>query len=261
MNSIHYQIYSDSPDKPWLMLVHGLFGNLDNLSALRRQFTESFQVLAVDLPDHGKSAFTQAFNFEDYAKHLSELVDSLDIRQLSVVGHSLGGKVAMQLALNQHELISHLIVLDIAPVEYTARHSNVFQGLNNVVLESITSRKEAEAALSKFVVDSSTRQFLLKSLYNENHNGNKVWNWRFNLALLEKYYSLLSAAISSSQPYIGPVLFIKGEHSDYLLPEHRKAVMQLFPNSQSKMISGTGHWLHAEKPDLCAKLILAFLTK
>ena len=257
MNTVYYQIHSDSPDKPWLMLVHGLFGSLDNLSALRRQFTESFQVLSIDLPDHGKSAFTQAFSFAQYSNLISELVDSLEIKQLSIVGHSLGGKVAMQLALNQHELISHLIVLDIAPVEYTARHSNVFQGLNNVVLANITSRKEADTSISKYVEDSSTRQFLLKSLYNEND----IWKWRFNIELLQKDYSKLSAAIISAQPYVGPVLFIKGELSDYLLSEHRDAVVELFPNSQSKMISGTGHWLHAEKPELCAKLIMAFLSK
>ena len=257
MDSVHYQIHSDCPDKPWIMLIHGLFGSLDNLSALRRQFTGAFQVLSVDLPDHGKSVFTESFSFVQYARHITELVNSLEIKQLSIVGHSLGGKVAMQIALNQHELISQLIVLDIAPVRYTARHNNVFQGLNNVVLSDITSRKEADLALSKHVIESSTRQFLLKSLYNENG----LWKWRFHFDLLEKDYAKLSSSIDSAQPYMGQVLFIKGEKSDYLLPEHRAAVVQLFPNSRSRMVSNTGHWLHAEKPEICAKLVLKFLFK
>jgi esterase len=257
MDSVHYQIHSHCPDKPWIMLIHGLFGSLDNLSALRRQFTGAFQVLSVDLPDHGKSVFTESFGFVQYANHITELVNSLKIKQLSIVGHSLGGKVAMQIALNQHELISHLIVIDIAPVRYIARHNNVFQGLNNVVLSDITSRKEADIALSKYVIESSTRQFLLKSLYNDNG----LWKWRFNFDLLEKDYVKLSSAINSAQPYMGPVLFIKGEKSDYLLPEHRAAVVQLFPNSRSRMVSDTGHWLHAEKPEICAKLVLKFLFK
>ena len=257
MDNVHYQIHSDCPDKPWIMLIHGLFGSLDNLSALRRQFTGAFQVLSVDLPDHGKSVFTESFGFEQYARHITELVNSLEIKQLSIVGHSLGGKVAMQIALNQHELISHLIVLDIAPVRYTSRHNNVFQGLNNVVLSDITSRKEADLALSKHVIESSTRQFLLKSLYNENG----LWKWRFNFDLLEKDYAKLSSSIDSAQPYMGQVLFIKGEKSDYLLPEHRAAVVQFFPNSRSRMVSNTGHWLHAEKPEICAKLVLKFLFK
>lgn len=238
------------------MLIHGLFGNMDNLSALRRQLTESFQVLSIDLPDHGKSAFTQTFSFVHYAKLTSELVDSLKIKRLSIVGHSLGGKVAMQMALNQAELISHLIVLDIAPVEYTPRHSSVFQGLNNVVLKDISSRKEADTALTKYIEECSTRQFLLKSFYHEND----TWKWRFNLEMLQKDYAKISAAITSAQPYTGPVIFIKAEHSDYLQPEHKPAVLQLFPNSQSKMISGTGHWLHAEKPLHCAKIIRAFFS-
>jgi esterase len=257
MNKINYQIHSDCPDKPWIMLIHGLFGSLDNLSALRRQFTGTFQVLSIDLPDHGKSDFTQTFDFDSYARLIFELVGRLKIKQLSIVGHSLGGKVAMQLAIDQHELISHLIVLDMAPVKYMARHSNVFKGLNNVVLSDITSRKDADIALLRYVIDSSTRQFLLKSLYNENG----VWKWRFNLGLLENDYTKLSDAIKTEFPYFGKVLFIKGQNSDYLLPVHKKTVLELFPNSQSKVISNTGHWLHAEKPELCAKIILAFLCK
>lgn len=257
MTEINYQIHSDTPDKPWIMLIHGLFGSSDNLSALRRQLTDTFQVLSIDLPNHGKSAFTHTFNFSEYAQRITDLIVSLKIKQLDIVGHSLGGKVAMQLAINQHELISHLIVLDIAPVEYSARHTNVFQGLNNVVLSDITSRKQADIALSEYVLDVSTRQFLLKSLYNEND----TWKWRFNLELLEKDYAKLSAAIEAVQPYLGKVLFIKGQNSDYLLPVHEKTVLKLFPDSRSKMVNNTGHWLHAEKPELCAKIILAFLFK
>lgn len=257
MNPVNYQIHSESDHKPWLMLIHGLFGSLDNLSALRRQFTDTFQVISIDLPDHGKSAFTQNISFEHYATLISELIDSLGIQQLSIIGHSLGGKVAMQLALTQAKQINHLVVIDIAPVKYPARHTNVFAGLNNVMLTQISSRKEADTALSKYIEESSTRQFLLKSLYNENNH----WNWRFNLAQLQQDYSKISAAITSDTPYSGPVLFVKGEHSDYLLPEHRQAVLQLFPKSQYKVVSGTGHWLHAEKPQQCSKVISTFLSK
>ncbi len=257
MDMVNHQVSTDCPDKPWIMLIHGLFGSLDNLSALRRQLTKSFQVLSVDLPDHGKSEFTQSFSFVHYARHITELVYKLNITQLSIVGHSLGGKVAMQIALDQHELISHLIVLDIAPVAYLPRHTNVFQGLRNVELSDTTSRKGADVALSKYVVESSTRQFLLKSIYNENG----IWRWRFNLELLEKDYAKLSSAIYSVQPFLGPVLFIKGGNSDYLLPEHKSSVVKLFPNSRSRVVTDTGHWLHAEKPELCAKLMLAFLLR
>ncbi|MEP1446772.1 MAG: alpha/beta fold hydrolase [Paraglaciecola sp.] len=257
MNKVNYQIHSDSEHKPWLMLIHGLFGSLDNLSALRRQFTDTYQVISIDLPDHGKSAFTPQISFELYANRISELLNDLEIKHLTLVGHSLGGKVAMQLALNQTEKVSRLVVLDIAPVKYSARHNNVFAGLNNVDLKQITSRKEADSALSQYVEDGATRQFLLKSLYNQDQS----WGWRFNLKQLQHDYAMISAAITSDTQFLGPVLFIKGEHSDYILPQHKQAVLQLFPNSEYKMVSGTGHWLHAEKPELCGKIISAFLSK
>lgn len=257
MSTVHYKVHSDNQTKPWLLLIHGLFGSLDNLSGLRKHFTADFQVLSIDLPDHGQSDTTQNFSFEHYAHLVVELLNNLQVTQVTIVGHSLGGKVAMQIALNHSAMINHLVVIDIAPVKYTARHTNVLNGLNNVPLQSIKTRKEADTALAQYVEDISTRQFLLKSLFQENQR----WQWRFNLELLQRDYSKLSEAIISNATFTGPVLFIKGELSDYLLPEHRNAVVNLFPTSQSKVVNKTGHWLHAEKPELCAKIILNFLSK
>lgn len=257
MSKIHYQIFSDTPDKPWIMLIHGLFGNLDNLSALRRLLTDDYQVLAIDLLDHGQSSFSQTFSFTENAQSIVELINTLKIEQISLIGHSLGGKVAMQIALDHAELISHLVVLDIAPVKYESRHTAVFTGLESVPLATLDSRKEAEQALAEHVTEKPTRQFLLKSLYNQHG----IWRWRFNLELLHRDYQKLTAAIESDHSYQGPVLFIKGSLSDYLLLEHRPAVVKLFPNSQSKMLANTGHWLHAEKPEACAQLIVNFLQK
>jgi esterase len=256
MSLIHHQIHSDNPDKPWILMIHGLFGSLDNLSALRRELSDSFQILSVDLPDHGKSTFTQGFDFTLYAKQLWALTQQLSIPRLSLLGHSLGGKVAMQIALTQQQYIEHLVVLDIAPVEYEPRHSNVFNGLGNVDLSTLTSRKQADENLTEYIDENTTRQFLLKSLYQQDDK----WGWRFNLRILERDYSRLSSAITSSNPFTGKVLLLKGELSDYLLPEHREAILQLFPNAKSKMVSATGHWLHAEKPQLCGKIIRNFFT-
>lgn len=257
MSKIHYQIYSDKTDKPWVMLIHGLFGNLDNLSALRRLLTDQYQVLAIDLLDHGQSSFSQSFSFTQNAQSIVELINSLKIEQITLVGHSLGGKVAMQIALDNPQLVRELIVLDIAPVKYESRHALVFTGLQSVPLASLTSRKEAEQALGVHVKEKPTLQFLLKSLYNQDGK----WRWRFNLELLHRDYQKLTAAIESQKTYQGPVLFIKGGLSDYLLLAHRPAVVKLFPNSQSKVIANTGHWLHAEKPEVCAQLMLNFLNK
>ena len=237
------------------MLIHGLFGSLDNLSMLRRALQPDFQILSVDLPDHGKSSFTQSFSYQHYAQLLIELMDELAIPKLSLVGHSLGGKVAMTMALDNPTKIDKLVVLDIAPVAYAPRHNNVLEGLSRITLDSLSERKQADKILSQNIDELGVRQFLLKSLYQLDGR----WRWRFNLELLRRDYSLLSGGIGSALPYSRPVLFIKGEKSDYLQAQHRATVLALFPNSASKMIGGTGHWLHAEKPAICGRMITDFL--
>ena len=256
MSKIHYQIHQNEQDKPWILLIHGLFGSLDNLAALRRGLVDDYNVLSIDLPDHGSSLRTQEFSFAHYALLISQLINTLNIVSLNIVGHSLGGKIAMQLALSQPDLIDRLVILDIAPVTYQARHQTVFDGLDNVPLESITSRKSADEYLQKFVKELGTRQFLLKSLYQDDSG----WHWQFNLALLKRDYAKLSAGLNSQAQFTKPTLFIKGQLSDYLGTEHKEQITQLFPYSQLKVLANTGHWLHAEKPALCIKMIKSFLS-
>lgn len=224
---------------------------------LRRKLNQDFNILSIDLPDHGKSEHSVRFSFTDYAESIIALLAQLNISRVNAVGHSLGGKVAMQMALAHPEIVSTLTVLDIAPVAYEPRHSNVFKSLLNVKLESIQDRKDADKMMSEFVKEASVRQFLLKSLYQDTET--HLWHWRFNLSLLYRDYSVLSKAISSDSQYTKPVLFLKGELSDYLVTDYTKQTTDLFPNSRVKVISGVGHWLHAEKPAECANHILTFL--
>ncbi|MFT6899814.1 MAG: esterase, partial [Paraglaciecola sp.] len=144
---------------------------------------------------------------------------------------------------------------DIAPVAYNARHNNVLAALQAVDLNVINERKDAEQAMSVYIEEAGVRQFLLKSLYQQDGQ----WQWRFNLPLLQRDYPLLSQAIHSHAPYPGPVLFLKGELSDYLASEYRNQVLALFPNSRVKTISNSGHWLHAQQPKVCARHIETFL--
>ncbi|MGJ8680189.1 alpha/beta fold hydrolase [Paraglaciecola sp.] len=255
MKNIHYQIHSDNISKPWIVLIHGLFGSLDNLSGLRRLFSNDFQVLSIDLPDHGKSTTTQGFSFDGYAQLIYQQITELNIDSLVLLGHSLGGKVAMKMALEHPTLVKQLVVIDIAPVAYPPRHQQVIMGLTNIKLDQIVSRKQADEALQQYVAEPGVRMFLLKSLYQ----GESGWEWRFNLPLLKRDYSILSGAIESNNTFEKPVLFIKGGDSDYLLAEHRSLILSLFPKSQSKVVGNTGHWLHAEKPDLCHKIVCDFL--
>lgn len=254
---LNYQITENKDATNTVILVHGLFGNLDNLSMIRRELSQHYQIVSVDLPDHGLSPRTSKFSFSEYATYFAELIDSLNIQGAFFIGHSLGGKIGMKLALDYPEKISKLVVGDIAPVTYPRRHDNVISGLSNVDLASIKTRKDAEEAMSKFIVDAGTKQFLLKSLGKDENN----WTWRFNLPLLIRDYEELIQGFDNTNNSQIPVLFLKGANSDYILAEHRPRIIDLFPNSEAKIIQGAGHWLHAEKPAAFARLCERFFAK
>lgn len=255
MNNLNYQVSSQETSKPWLALLHGLFGSLDNLSVIRRGFEQTHNVLSVDLPDHGSSYYSKAFSFSEYADSIVNLLDELNIDECQLLGHSLGGKVAMKIALTHSHRVEKLVIADIAPVAYSPRHHDVINGLSAVKLDEITTRSDATKVMSSHIVESSVIQFLLKSLYKSD-NG---WQWRFNLPLLIRDYSLLSQAIYSDSQYAGPTLFLKGGQSDYLLKEHKPTIDNLFPNSKAKIIGSAGHWLHSQKPDIFNRLVAEFL--
>lgn len=253
--SIHFHITNQDSDLPAVVLIHGLFGSHDNLAALRRSLQDSYKIISIDLPDHGKSAHTSQFSFEKYAQSICQTLDKIGVARAHFVAHSLGGKVAMYLALHHQQRVEKLIVVDIAPAQYQPRHQNVMKGLRAIDLNTTKDRKHADQQLAEHVAEAGVRQFLLKSL--EQHQAG--WKWRFNLDLLERDYLHLSAAIDSVKPFVRPVLFVKGANSDYLTAQHRKHINKLFPNSEAKIIHGTGHWLHAEKPAIFSRLVSTFL--
>ncbi|GAC14601.1 alpha/beta fold hydrolase [Aliiglaciecola lipolytica] len=257
MHSINYHLSSNLAEKPYIVLLHGLFGSLDNLSMVRKALESTYNVLSIDLPDHGKSAFTEKFSFHSYAQKIVELLTDLDIQKVAILGHSLGGKIAMTIALNFPNLVEKLIVADIAPVSYTPRHQNVFKALNAVNLPHLTSRTEADKTMSAYLHEAGVSQFLLKSLKQTDGQ----WRWDFNLALLERDYAELSKSIACDTSSKIPVLFIKGGLSDYILPEHKQVISKLFPNSSAKVIGSAGHWLHAQKPQIFNRLVVEFLQK
>ena len=235
-----------SPQQPSVVLIHGLFGNSDNLSVIRRNFETTHHVLSLDLPDHGKSPRSSTFNFDVWAQQVIDTILSQKIEHVYVIAHSLGGKVAMRAASLAPDLFVKLVVMDIAPVKYTPRHHNVINGLQNVTLDKIADRKEAMAQLSEHVVDPGTRAFLLKSLYQDDE---KQWKWRFNLPLIVRDYPLLSDWPFEGVIYEGDITFIKGKSSNYITSEYQATIMAQFPNAKAKIIDA-GHWLHAEKPQL-----------
>ncbi|WP_394223994.1 alpha/beta fold hydrolase [Alteromonas gracilis] len=242
---LNYKLSKRDSSAPWLVLIHGLFGNADNLAVIKRHFESSFNVVSIDLPDHGESPWTNTFSVHDAAESVFNLLQSLEIKTSAILGHSLGGKVAMRLALNHGDIVSHLIVADIAPVAYAHSHQTIFVGLKSVPLDAIKSRKDAEKEMAAHVKEPGVRQFLLKSLYQDE---NGAWKWRFNVDGLIASYSHIIDWEQTNQSFDGVTLFIKGSESDYITSAHRDEITRYFPKAKAHIIEGTGHWLHAEKP-------------
>ncbi|MCW8108671.1 alpha/beta fold hydrolase [Alteromonas ponticola] len=258
LETLHAEKHQIDKNAPWLILLHGLFGSLDNLAVVKRHFASSYNILNIDLPDHGGSLKLDHFSFKLWVDLLASTLTAHQIETCYVLGHSLGGKLAMQLALAMPDRVKGLIVADIAPVRYPPRHRQVFQGLNNVELTQITTRKAAEKQLAVYIPEVGVRQFLLKSLVQDD---DKRWQWRFNLQNLIAHYDDICDWPASQQSYLGPTLFIKGALSDYLTLKHQTQVLQYFPNSSAKVLQGAGHWLHAEKPQAFNRSVEHFLEQ
>jgi esterase len=191
-------------------------------------------------------------------------MDKQGLERACVLGHSMGGKVAMQLALLAPDRVDRVIVADISPVAYKPRHDAILEGLKAMDFSAVSSRTEADRQMANFVADAGVRQFLLKNLEripeDQAIEGGPVFRWLLNLATIECCYSELTDAPQGEGPFEGPMLFIKGADSAYLQSKHKDVILQLFPNASVKVIEGTGHWLHAEKPDTFATLCVDFLA-
>lgn len=248
--------YEQRGSGPCLVLLHGLFGSQDNLAGIARAAEANFTVISMDLRNHGQSPHSDSMTYSQMA---ADVLDTLpaDIEPFFLLGHSMGGKVAMQLALEQPERVQALVVADIAPVVYDSRHDSIIKAMQSVAIESITQRSEADQQLARTIAEKGVRQFLLKNL--QKHDDRFVW--RCHLPAIAACYPEVLKAPESTSSYEKPVLFIKGANSDYILPEHQEPIRQLFPKAQAKIIHGAGHWLHAEKPAAFNKLVLDFLQK
>lgn len=238
-----------------IVLIHGLFGSYENLGVIARSLTELYKVVNLDMRNHGRSFWHDSMSYPQMAEDLKETLDYLGLETVVVLGHSMGGKVAMEFALRYPERVSKLILADISPVQNKARHQDILNALDALDLKTLQSRQQADQELALSIKETGVRQFLLKSLYKEHDQ----FKWRFNIKALKANYPQLLEAPQSTGPYPGPALFIKGGDSDYLLPEHQTVIQQLFPQSRAKVIMGTGHWLHAEKPVAFTKIVTDFL--
>ncbi|WP_413723705.1 alpha/beta fold hydrolase [Sodalis sp. RH16] len=235
-----------------VVLLHGLFGSLDNLGVLARALGENHATLQIDLRNHGLSPHDDEAGYGAMSGDVAALLDELQLGKCIIIGHSMGGKVAMALSALMPDRIAALVVIDIAPVAYPTRHHDpVFAALRRVEKAGAAQRSEAALLMEQDIDDKDTIQFLLKSF--------SQGAWRFNIdALWENYPALIGW--KEIPPWDGPVLFIRGGLSPYVKEEYSEAIRRQFPRARAHVVAGAGHWVHAQKPEATLRAVVRFLA-
>ncbi|MCE9540292.1 MAG: alpha/beta fold hydrolase [Bacteroidetes bacterium] len=242
-----------------LIIMHGLFGQSDNWGTLGRQFAEQgFEVYLVDLRNHGLSPHSDVWNYQVMSDDILELINDNNLKHVILMGHSMGGKVAMQFAIQHPALLDKLIVVDIAPKYYPPHNLDVLKALNAVDFSIVKNRKEVESILSETLTNFGTKQFLLKNIY---WKGDTELDWRFNLKVITDQLENVGEATPNTLSCGVPTLFIRGgEKSKYILDEDLDLIQEIFPHSSLATIEGAGHWVHAEKPKDFFDCVIGFIT-
>lgn len=242
-----------------LIILHGFLGMSDNWKTLGKQYAQhQFEVHLVDQRNHGKSFWSPNFNYDLLADDIAAYISSHKLEAVNLLGHSMGGKTAMQLACNLPDLVKKLLVADIAPKYYPPHHQEILGALTAMPIVRINSRSEADAILSSRIADPGIRQFLLKNLYWVEKG---QLGFRCNLDVLKDKMEEIGENIGSTATYEGPTLFLRGDRSEYISPDDAAVIRRHFPLAKIGVIDQAGHWLHAENPKQFLEKSMAFLTR
>lgn len=251
---LRFDTYGTPTGLPTLLVVHGLFGSARNWGAIARRMAADRQVVVVDMRNHGQSFRAGTQSYPDMAADLAEVIAAVG-GPVDIVGHSMGGKAAMQLALTHPELVRRLVVADIAPVAYGHSQSHLIAAMRGMDLSGLSSRSDADRRLVAEVPDPGVRAFLLQSLDLKEDPP----RWRLNLDVLEADMDRIVGWPGTEGSFGGRTLFLTGAESDYVRPEHRAGIKRLFPAAVFARLPGAGHWLHADKPREFEAALRAFL--
>lgn len=238
-----------------LVILHGLLGSLDNWHSLGRRFAEHFRVFTPDQRNHGRSPHSHEFNYRVMAQDLLEFLKSVRVSETFLIGHSMGGKTAMTFALTNPSMVRKLVVVDISPRAYPARHDEILEALSDLDLKQFKTRKQVDEALSQRISSSAVRQFLMKNLKRDDSN---AFDWKMNLEVIRRHHDEMNSAITSDRPFHGKTLFVRSSRSDYVRDNDLPLIRSLFPDVKVADVD-VGHWIHAEAPDRFYKIVLDFL--
>ncbi|EEX14237.1 esterase YbfF [Citreicella sp. SE45] len=245
--------HGSATDQPPLLIVHGLFGSARNWGVIAKRLSDERQVIAVDQRNHGDSPWHDLHGYEDMAADIAEVIEA-NGGQADLLGHSMGGKASMVLALTRPELVKRLIVADVAPVAYGHTQMQHIEAMGAVDLDAIEKRSDASAQLARHVPDPTLQAFFTQSL------DLREKRWKLNLDVLAAEMPKILGFPDIDGQFDGPTLFLSGAESDYVLPEYRERIRALFPESRFAKIPGAGHWLHAEKPREFEAAVRAYLN-
>ncbi|WP_026947764.1 alpha/beta fold hydrolase [Algoriphagus marincola] len=238
-----------------LVILHGLFGSADNWFSIARELEKDFTLFLVDQRNHGDSPQDEEWNYSVMVEDLKELLDEEGLSEVFLMGHSMGGKTAMNFAIEYPDRVKKLIVADISPRYYPVHHQKILEGLNSIKLSEIHSRKDADDQLAQYISIPGIRQFLLKSLGRDRTG----FYWKINLPVITENIEEVGKALDEDGKYEGPTLFLAGGNSDYIQQSDLQDILFHFPNYEVEFIDGAGHWLHAEKPAEVIEEVRKFL--
>lgn len=243
---------------PSLLILHGLFGSSVNWNSIAKNLARDYRVWSLDLRNHGESPHTETMDYEHMAEDVRVFMERHQLGEASIIGHSMGGKVAMVLALLNASLVRRLVVVDIAPVAYEHEWDWILDPLEHIDLGSITSRAAADEQLQDHIKNPAIRAFLLQNL----RSSPQGYHWRINLsAIRDNLPSITGFDVREPAPYLGQSLFLHGERSPYVRDEYQAQILRYFPNAEIRAVSNAGHWVHAEQPGEFLQQVREFLSE
>ncbi len=250
--SLNIKIQGNGPP---ILILHGLFGSLDNWQTIANALSNEFTIYLIDLRNHGKSPHTEAFSYTLMANDIMYMIQKYQLVKPFMIGHSMGGKVVLELINLYPNDIGKSIIIDIATKLYPRGHDEIFKSMLGLDIKKINKRSEAEFELSKTILDQTVRQFILKNL---DRDQNQQFVWKLNLKSLFENYNEITQEIKPSKPIINKILFIRGDRSNYILDKDQLDIKKYYPNSSFVTIADAGHWVHADQPIRLVEIIKSY---